>query len=471
MKKVILLFILAPLFFLSLAKAQTQNGGWIILDDITVEGHKRTREAVVFRELPFRIGDTIPLEILADKIIEAERQLMNTGLFSQTSITYKNWEGATQRVHLLIEVLENWYLYPVPTFDLADRNFNVWWKEQNRSLQRVNIGLEVNHTNFSGWGDELEIGFEYGYTRSFNASYNLPYINKKQTLGIGTNFKYDRNREVNYATLNNKQEFYRDDDKFLRRKLQADANLTWRPKLYARHTFALEYHHEQVDPIIIQEFNPDYFGDSNTDLRFFRLLYIFDYDFRDNRAYPWSGYVYGGELNKDGIGFFDDRSALTLQLYAAKYWPVGKRWSFGLSGGGKYSFIREQQASRYNRALGFGRNRVTGFELYVLDGLDAAYLRKNIRFRLWEGDITFGKWVFLEAFRQLPFHLNLTVSNDLGYVNSPFNDRPNPLNNTLLWGGGVGLDFVFYYDFVLGLRYNGNHLGDRGFFLDFEIGI
>lgn len=469
MKYVTLLLGLGSLLLLSALPAQ--NSDWIILDDITVEGHKRTREAVIFREIPFQIGDTIPLAILPDKIIEAERQLMNTGLFSQTSITYKNWEGATQRVHLLIEVLENWYLYPVPTFDLADRNFNVWWKEQNRSLQRVNIGLEVNHTNFSGWGDELEIGFEYGYTRSFNASYNLPYINKKQTLGIGTSFQYDRNREVNYATFDNKQEFFRDDDKFLRRKLQADADLTWRPKLYARHTWALEFHREEVDPIIIQEFNPDYFGDDKTELEFFRLLYIFDYDFRDNRAYPWSGHVYGGELIKDGVGIFGDRSALTLQLYGARYWPVGKRWSFGLSGGGKYSFIRQPQAYRYNRALGFGRNRVTGFELYVLDGLDAAYLSKNVRFRVWEGDITFGKWVFIEAFRQFPFHLNLTFSNDLGYVNSPFNTRENPLNNQLLWGGGVGLDFVFYYDFVLGIRYNGNHLGDRGIFLDFDIGI
>ena len=466
-----ILALLSLVLSLVLSPLLAQDGSWIILDDITIEGHKKTRDAVILREIPFQIGDTIALSLLPDKIIEAERQLMNTGLFSQASITYKDWEGATQRVHLLIQVLENWYLYPVPTFDLADRNFNVWWKEQNRSLQRVNIGLEVNHTNFSGWGDDLEIGFEYGYTRSFQASYNLPYINKKQTLGIGTNFQYDRNREVNYATLDNKQEFFRDDDKFLRRKLQADVDLTWRPKLYASHTFAFEYHQEQIDPIIVQEFNPDYFGDGLSTLRFFRLLYKFNYDFRDNRAYPWSGQRWGGELIKDGIGIFDERSSLTLGVSASKYWPVGQRWSFSLGGGGKYSFIRQPQAYRYNRALGFGNNRVTGFELYVLDGLDAAYLRKNVRFRLWEGDITFGKWVFIEAFRQFPFHFNFSLSSDLGYVNSPFNTRPNPLNNTLLWGGGVGIDLVFYYDFVLRVQYNGNHLGDRGIFLDFEIGI
>lgn len=451
--------------------ALAQDGEWIILDSISVEGQKRTREAAVYRELPFRIGDTIPLAILASRILEAERQLMNTGLFSQASINYKAWEGATQRVQLEVKVLENWYLYPVPTFELADRNFNVWWQEQNRSLERVNIGMEVKHTNFSGWGDELEVGFEYGYTRSFSAGYKIPYINKKQTLGFETGLNFGRNREVNYATVDNKQEFFRNDNSFLRRKVKLNLGLNWRPKLYAQHKVALEFQHEWVDPIIIQEYNAAYFGDGKNEIRFFRLLYGFNYDFRDNRAYPWSGHNYGGEIIKDGLGFFKDRSSLHMQLVGSKYWPVGKRWSFGLLGGGKYSFIRQPQAYRYNRALGFGHNKLSGYELYVLDGLDAAFLRKSIRFELWKGDITFGKWVFLESFRQLPFRFNLSLSSDLGYANSPFDNGTNTLNNQLLWGGGIGIDLVFYYDFVLRLQYSVNEIGDRGFFLDFDIGI
>ena len=63
------------------------------------------------------------------------------------------------------------------------------------------------------------------------------------------------------------------------------------------------------------------------------------------------------------------------------------------------------------------------------------------------------------------------MSSDLGYANSPFNTQPNTLNNQLLWGGGLGIDLVFYYDFVLRLQYSANKEGDRGFFLDFELGI
>lgn len=468
MKTVILTLLLTLLANLNLS---CQEAEAITIDRISVVGQKRTRLAVIFRELPIKVGDTIALENLPEKITEAERQLMNTGLFSKANITYKNWEGATQKVHLEVEVLENWYIYPVPTFDLADRNFNVWWKEQNRSLQRVNIGLEVSHLNFTGWGDKLEVGFEYGYTRSYSASYKIPYLNKKQTLGLGTSFSYNRNREVNYATVDNKQEFYRDDAQFLRRKYKLEGSLSWRPAIYATHTFAAEFHQEWIDPIIIQDYNADYFGDNKNEIDFFRLLYRFSYDFRDNRAYPWSGYNYGAELLKDGVGIFNDRSALTLDLFGSKYWPVGKRWSFGFIAGGKYSFIREPQAYRYNRALGFGRSKLSGYELYLLDGLDAAYLRKSVRYNILKKKLTFGKWVFLESFRELPFQLNVSLSSDLGYVNSPFNTRVNPLNDQLLWGGGAGLDLVFYYDFVLRLQYSVNQIGDRGFFLDFDIGI
>ncbi|WP_367391666.1 BamA/TamA family outer membrane protein [Lewinella sp. LCG006] len=467
--KVVILSILVVLFATQALVAQEQEA--ITIDKISVIGQKRTRIAVIFRELPIKVGDTILLANLSEKIAEAERQLMNTNLFSKAAVTYKDWEGATQKVHLQVEVAENWYIYPVPTFDLADRNFNVWWKEQNRSLQRVNIGLEVNHLNFTGWGDKLEVGFEYGYTRSYKGSYKIPYINKKQTLGLAASLNYSRNREVNYATVNNKQEFYRDESRFLRRKYHFEGSLNWRPEIYATHTFGLEFHQEWVDPIIIQEFNPEYFGDNKNEINFFRLLYRFSYDFRDNRAYPWSGYTYGAEVIKDGVGIFRDRSALTLDLFGSKFWPVGKRWSFGAIAGGKYSFIRQPQAYRYNRALGFGRSRLSGYELYLLDGLDAAYLRKSVRFNIWKGNITFGKWVFLESFRELPFHFNLSMSSDIGYANSPFNTQPNPLNNQLLWGGGIGIDLVFYYDFVLRLQYSGNKIGDRGFFLDFELGI
>ena len=98
-------------------------------------------------------------------------------------------------------------------------------------------------------------------------------------------------------------------------------------------------------------------------------------------------------------------------------------------------------------------------------------VQTSLRYELWNGDIDFGKWVPLEAFRYLPFRFNLSMNNDVGVANDPFNAYPNPLNRRALWGGGFGLDFIFYYDFVFSLQYSRNILGEGGIFLDFSAGL
>lgn len=449
-----------------------QVDGAVVVDKLIITGNKRTRVSAIKRELPFQVGDTIQVAELAAKLTEAERQVMNTGLFASAEITFEQWTGDTQRVQLRMTVIESWYLFPVPTFSLADRSFNVWWQEQGRSLERINIGMSVKHENFSGWGDVASIGFKYGYTRSFRMSYRRPYLNKKQTLGLNANVDFSKNREVNYATDDNKQLFYNDESRFLRKQYKAEVGLNWRPALYAQHLFAAEFHHAWVDSIIIQEYNPLYFEGGRNAVDFFRLRYRFDYDFRDNRAYPWEGYQYGAEIVKDGIGIFKDRNALTLGVSGIRYHALHPRWSASVGLRAKYSLIRTPQPAIYNRAHGFGSNRMSGYELYVIDGLDAVMLRTGLRFRIWEGEINFGKWVFMESFRRLPMHLNVGLSSDLGFVNAlPDPLFTSPLANRTLWGSGVHVDFVFYYDFVLRTQLSVNQFGETGFFLDFKAGF
>lgn len=448
-----------------------QASSWITIDTLIVNGNKKTRVGAILRELPFQPGDTILLNQLTEKLDEGQQRLMNTGLFASADFSYKNWEGATQKVHLQLDLVENWYIYPIPKFELADRNFNVWWKDQKRSLERVNIGLEFKHLNLTGWGDEFEIGFEYGYTRSYYISYKRPYLNRARTLGLETNLSFSRNREVNYATENNKQLFVNSENSFMRRQSQLRTALNWRPLLYVKHGFLLEYYYNWVDPSVVTDNNPDYFVNNNNEQQYIRLGYNLRADYRDNRNYPWDGYAYGGDLLKDGIGFFKDRNALILETYLEKYWGFSEKLSVSLGLRGKYNFIRQPQAYQNNRAMGFGSNKMSGYELYLIDGLDMGLLRSNLRWQLFKGNVTFGKWVFLESFRKLPFQVNASFSSDLGYVNSPFNTGNNPLNNKLLWGGGAGLDFLLYYNIVFRVQYSVNQRGETGIFLDFDLGI
>ena len=56
---------------------------------------------------------------------------------------------------------------------------------------------------------------------------------------------------------------------------------------------------------------------------------------------------------------------------------------------------------------------------------------------------------------------------DSGYTVSSLDNVNNFLNNTALFGGGLAIDFVTYYDLVLRVEYSINKLNEKGLFLHF----
>lgn len=469
MKKTLLIFCLC--IYLPLTSLLSQELDFVLVDSISISGLKKTKPRIVFRELRFKIGDTISLENLTDLMEESEFLLMNTYLFNGVKIYFKNWEGNTNKIHFQIDVIESWYLYPIPVFELADRNFNVWWTEQGRSLSRVNIGLEFAHLNFTGGNDRLKVGFKYGYTQSLSMSYRIPFINKAQTIGFNTSFTFRRNRELNYLSIDNRQEFYQEDNNFVFQKYQGLLALIYRPKLRVFHELTLGYTNDQIASIISEDLNPVFFSNRDNLQNFFQLGYQMRIDYRDLRAYPWSGYQFTGSLIKDGLGVFSDRNALTLNLGYDQYVPFTSKVSVGLQSKVKWSVIRDQQSYQYNRGLGFGGDYLRGYEFYIVDGLDMGYLRSSLRFNVFNAELQFGRIVPLEAFRYMPIRLFFSVNNDFGMVNDPFSGDLNPLSNKLLWGRGIGLDVLLFNNKLIQIQYSFNDLRENGLFLHLDLNL
>ncbi|MEL6357649.1 MAG: BamA/TamA family outer membrane protein, partial [Bacteroidota bacterium] len=417
-------------------------------DSIQVElvkiiGHKKTRASTIFREMPFSRGDQLAISSLPEKIREARANLMNTGLFAGVDITYEDWKVPGNRVTFVVTIRENWYIYPVPIFELADRNFNVWWREQNRDLDRVNIGLRFSHFNFTGRADELKLSYQYGYTREYRASYDLPYLNKAQNLGWRISMAYLRRREQNYQTLNDQQLFF-EADNFVYQQGAVETELTYRRRLYVSHSLLLGYRNEQVSDTIAKQLNPNFFRVGLNRQRFFRFEYEFRVDRRDVRNYPWQGDFIRFRLNKEGLGIFGERDGMTLWADYRKFIPFGKKKKSSLNASlaAKYSPIRTRQPFLENRAIGFGEYGMVGYQFYVIDGLDMVILRTGLRRELFKGNVDLGKLVFIDAFRYIPWRLVLSGQVDQGWSNAPFNEGRNQLNNRWLVGSSVGLDLI-----------------------------
>ncbi|NRA48902.1 MAG: hypothetical protein HRU12_07195 [Phaeodactylibacter sp.] len=443
----------------------------VYIDSISVTGNKHTLPEIILREMSIREGDTILLEELSEKIIWSEQMIMNTGLFQRAQISYQSWKGETNEVQLLVTVEEMWFLYPIPVFELADRNFNVWWVDQNRSLDRTNYGIEFAHINLTGRKDKLRSSIKHGYTRRYALSYSLPYINKAQTLGAFAGVGYWRNREINYRTAESRQQFFRSEEEFVYERFTGEFGFTYRPKLQSYHNIEMSFTQKRISDDIALDLNPDYLLDGRHRIRYFTLRYDYFHENRDVAPYPWSGSFCYGSLIKEGLSVFGERSGLTLLTGYGKYLPWGERWSLGVEMRSKLSIIRSRQPYQDNRGLGFSNHTMRGWEYYIIDGMDMAMGQSSLRFRFAEYNFNFGKLMPIQQLRKMPIRLLLSLNNDIGYVNSPYARADNPHSNRLLWGGGVGLDIVLYYDKVIQIQYSYNDLLENGLFLHLSMNI
>jgi len=147
--------------------------------EINIKGNKRTKTKIIQREITFEIGDRLPEDALQAILDRSQQNIQNTGLFVKTTVDTQITDG---KLTVTFTVSETWYLYPTPIFDLADRNFNVWWKEQERALDRVNFGIRLVHFNLTGHRDKLKFKFQDGYTKKYEVDYIFPGINKAQTM-------------------------------------------------------------------------------------------------------------------------------------------------------------------------------------------------------------------------------------------------------------------------------------------------
>ena len=158
MKKILLFSILLLLFQTAFAQSE-----YVVISSIQVTGQKKTRTKNILRELDFRVGDTLEVGNLAELVEQNRLLLMSTGLFGNVEISTKKMV-ANQTV-IDVKVEESWYLYPFFNVEVGDRNFNVWWVQQNRALNRLNYVFQVSHRNLTGRRDLLKIYSQLGYER------------------------------------------------------------------------------------------------------------------------------------------------------------------------------------------------------------------------------------------------------------------------------------------------------------------
>jgi len=452
---------LSPMFLWS-----QQSGPQAIIQNIILEGNNRTKDRILLRELDVKVGDTIYLKDFQERFFTTKKRLLSTSLFNMVSINFINYNDFNETTDIHILVRENLFIYPAPIIEFADRNFNVWWQEQNHSLSRINYGLRVDHINLTGVKDKLKLKVQFGYTRKYEVDYNIPYLNDDQTIGLGFNIFFAEQKEIGYITQNNKTQFFQaEDERKLLNRFRVGTTLNYRPNLFTFNTVRLEFHRNGIDELVAKILNPDYFLNGKESIRFVFLEYDYEYNKRVFDIYPEGGYAINFNIKKEGLGLFNDFNNLSVHLDTEKHFRLNDFLITSFRLKGKTNLIRDPIAFANNTGLGYGNNIVGGYELYVLDGTDFVLSEYQLKARFFNKVLDISKYMPIPAFKKLDLQIFLRWNTDVAYVNEPRYRFSNDLNNRWVVGFGPSLDFLFYNNFLYKFEYNFNQLGESGLFI------
>ncbi len=456
------LFFLSTGVSISLAQVVFDPDSVAIINQISIEGNRRTLDRVILRELSVKPGDTISIADLATQLETERRKIFNINLFITVDITPRFLPDSTH-ADILISVKERWYFIVFPVFQLADRNFNEWWYDRNKDLRRTIYGAYLSFSNLTGRRDKIRMLAEFGFIPKFEISYSLPYIDKSMKNGVSVGTGYLTNKTMAFRTWNDKLE-YLNSEKNNRRRFYSYVNFTHRNKFYASHSVDLRWSRAVISDTIAS-LNPNYFLDGHKKQSYFQLSYTYTFDRRDNFLYPLRGRLLVIQGSQLGLLSSDDIHQSNLYLWYTHYFPLGKKW-FANSGLKTKWSAPSRQPYYQTVGLGFRQTLVRGYELYVIDGQNYALLQNELKYKIFDIQRTF-KWIPVKQFNTIPLAAYLNTYADAGYVGNKYPELSRThLGNRPLYGAGAGLDFVTFYNTIITFNYTVNSLSERRFFFN-----
>jgi outer membrane protein assembly factor BamA len=451
---------------------------YVNVERIRIIGNKKTKNRIITREIDIQTGSGYQLSELKKLVKLDENKIFNTGLFNSVKSEIAFVQNTPNDVEIIFFTEERWYIWPSVIFSLADRNVSDWLFNQGAATDRFEYGFRFDQFNVRGLNERLRVMAQFGFKRRFALGYRIPYLNKKQKLGMGINFSYSEFDQVDLFNRRDKRLFVDADSLFgdlsgrniISTDLYGSIDFTYRESFYNTHTVALYYNKiDIVDTLGI--INPDYLGNGKSVQNSFNIRYNFRRDFRDRNNYPLSGFLIDARVEKKGIGIFNDINQGSSTVFLSRFRPLKHNFNIASSFTAYTSFPQNQPYTTM-RALGFANELLKGYELYVIQGQHFVMHKSELKKQLFSIEANLGKLMPLKQFRKVPIAAYFKIFFDQGYVqnNLPRNTE-SILSNRYIYSYGAGLDLVTYYDAVLRLEYSINALNEGGFFINVKSGI
>lgn len=450
------------------AQEKKQFSGIFIVDKIEITGNKRTKPQIIVRELIFKERDTISRDNVIPFLKRSRENLINTSLFNFVYIDTIPLESENHNL-VRVRLIERWPIIPDFNFKFMDRNLGAWW--ETRKISRLTAGADIIHYNIRGRRENLILGISIGFNERLSLTYLIPFINRKQTIGIGASLSFVGNRDVAYITSKDRPVYFFENKRYLKKWIKSYMQLVYRPTYNNTHTIKLIYEKISYNDTL-NKLNPCFgpCGILMTGAKFYSINYQFKSEKRNNKFYPLKGYYFDLDIEKKGIFKGDDLKMFSIHSTLKNFLKIYQWLYWGSEISGRYCF-QSDQSYLATKALGYDRDYVRGYEHYVIDGQNFALIKSNLKFEILKPHIYHFKFIRNEKFSIIHYALYLNLFADCGYVSNEGPTNDNLLPNTFLFGTGIGLDFVTYYDKIIRIEYSFNKLMEKGIFVSFITAI
>jgi hypothetical protein len=413
---------------------------------------------IIQRELNFTLNDTVTLGQILQKQNDYCTRLNNSPI-----IAYANCKVDTigfKQLHFHFTIKESFPFLINFNASLADRNFNIWWNDQNASFRRLNFAGKITKLNVQGLNRTLSMDFQYGFTNRIGLKYSIPEMGNSQNHELSFTADYMYTKEFHHLIENNKQKFYRNEKLDLLQKIHAEVQFTYRYQYASKFSVALG----RCDYTIAKELSdvsPNFLGKEKINLFYWENILQYKFLRIDNTFYPKKGLQARIIFNNKFSTTFQQVQQSSVYAFLIHYKTLPHQLYTVFSSRNRWMF-KQSDAFVLQRALGFGYDYIRGYEYYVMNGSHFSCQKLDLK-----------KEVFFHTFNQkkimrtpqLPVYFYPKVFADYGYVQSISDGLNNQLRNIPLYSIGAGFDFMIDRLFMARIEYAMNHLKQKGLFL------
>jgi outer membrane protein assembly factor BamA len=445
-----------------------------VLAAIELEGARRTRPAVVLRELPFAQGGRLPLASLAQALEQARSNLYNLGLFTQVELEPRI-EGGLLRLRIVVH--ERWYLFGSVQLDLEERNsFDFIEALRRRDFSRWVYGGSLSWRNCSGRNENLLLQAQGGFSQRFWLRYDLPALLPREWVDLKLRFAAAREQSLLLGALGGQPRWEGLSSRPLQRRWLAKAGLMKRYSPYRSFYVDAGFAHYRLDdslPALLERAGLEaYLPGEGLEAAYPSFSAHFVDDRRDWQAFPLTGVRFQLFARVAGPALRGQTAFAKLSAAVSAYRPLGRRWNlagslYALHTAGRQIPFFEKTALGISRSEFLGQqDELRGYEPYLLAATDLAMAKAELKFALLRRQVLALEGLPLRAFRRASAGAYLCLFTEHAWLQDRSAVAPDlRFDRQWLGSAGAGLSLLGPYDLLLRLEYSRNRHGRGGIYV------